>query len=197
MNGQVFHDKLAIDVLLHHNFRQVKQACCCMFLIKKVIAIGIVDLKVADADLELAGSLFSHVLEYVTEGSRDYATISISLSATRDSKCLSRASLSVGKYGAIVALEGSIDHVLGHLVEDGLLLGQHVEDAVELEHVVVVLDLLMAQTIPLKVELHLAIIWGQGQTWVRLLRWPYPQIDLDALLLAFAHFLKYKLSNLK
>ena len=45
---------------------------------------------------------------------------------------------------SVVALEGPVDHVQGHVIEDALLLREHVKDPVENEVVIVVFDLVVA-----------------------------------------------------
>ena len=133
-----------------------------MLLIQEIIAICVVDLKVADADFELVSGHLSHTLEDVGQSSRDDTTVSVSLSASRDCKCLSRSCLTVCKYGAIIAFETPINHIFGHFVKDCLLLGKHVKNARKLELVVIVFDLSMPQTVSLKIKLYFTLIRCQG-----------------------------------
>ena len=160
-----------------------------MLLIEQVVTIGVVDFQVADVNLELVSGHLSHSFEDIRECSWNDATISVPFCTTRDSECLTRARLSVSEYGAIVTLKAAINHILCDLLKDSLLLREHVKDASELELVVVILDLSVAQTVSLEVKLDFALVWCQSQTRVRLLGWPYSQVHLNALLLRyFAHF---------
>jgi len=81
------------------------------------------------------------VTENVGDRARNDTTVSVSLSTSRDCKCLARTSLTIGKDCPVIALEARVDHVRHHRVENTLLLREHVEDPVELEIIVVVLDL--------------------------------------------------------
>ena len=127
--------------------------------------------------------VFSHVLENVGECAGNNASIGIPLSTSRDREGLARSCLPISKNGAVVALEASIDHILGDFLKNTLLLCQHVEDASEAELVVVVFDLSVAKSITLEVEFDFAVIGGQGQTRVRLLRRANSEEHLNALLL--------------
>jgi hypothetical protein len=60
------------------------------------------------------------------------------------------------------------------------LLREHVEDAVVLELVVVLLDLVVAKAFLLEVEFNLALIRTQPQSQERLLGRPNPQVDFNA-----------------
>ena len=60
-----------------------------MLLVQEVIAIGIVDLKIADADLELVRGHLSHPREDVRQSPGDDAAIGVPFSAARDRESLS------------------------------------------------------------------------------------------------------------
>ena len=127
--------------------------------------------------------MFSHVRENVGERARNDASISIPLSTSCDREGLARSCLPISENGAVVAVEASVNHILGNLLKNTLLLCQHIEDASEAELVVVVFDLSVAKSITLEVEFDFAVIGGQGQTRVRLLSWAHPEEHLNALLL--------------
>ena len=123
------------------------------------------------------------MLENVGECAGNNASISIPLSTSRDREGLARSRLPIGENGAVVAIEASVNHVLRDFLKNTLLLCQHIEDAMEAELVVVVFDLSVAKSITLEVEFDFAVIGGQSQARVRLLRWAYPEEHLNALLL--------------
>ena len=123
------------------------------------------------------------MLEDVRECARNNASISIPLSTSRDREGLARSCLTISENGAVVALEASVNHVLGDFVKYALLLCQHIEDAIEAELVVVVFDLSVAKSITLEVEFDFAVLGGQSKTRVRLLRRANSEEHLNALLL--------------
>lgn len=120
------------------------------------------------------------MLENVREGSGDDAAVRVPLSASSDRECFARAGLAVCKDSAVVAFEAVVNDVPSDSVEDGLLLREHVEDAIVLELVVVLLDLVVAKAFLLEVKFHLAIIRTQPQSREWLLGRPNPQVDFNA-----------------
>jgi hypothetical protein len=74
----------------------------------------------------------------------DNSAIRVPLGTTGDGECFAGTGLPVRENRSVVALEGPVDHVQGHVIEDALLLREHVKDPVENEVVIVVFDLVVA-----------------------------------------------------
>ena len=127
-----------------------------MVLVEKIIAIGVVKFQVADVDLESGVSLLLEVVEDVRQRAGDQSSVCIPLRSSSDRECLARTCLSISEYRAVISLKTAVDHISRDLIEDSLLLGEHVEYTMEHEGIVVVLYLCMAQTIALEIEFSLA-----------------------------------------
>ena len=128
--------------------------------------------------------LFAHAPKNIRQGARDDATVSVALGTTRDREGLARACLPVRENCPIVPIKATVDYILCYLVENALLLRQHIEDAVKSELVIVFLDLSVTQAIALDVKLDFAIVGRHCQSYVWLLSRPHPKINLNSLLFA-------------
>ena len=109
--------------------------------------------------LDLVLGVFRDLVKYVRQCARNDTSVCVSFRSTGDGECFTWAWLSIRKDGAIVAIKAAIHHVFGHRVEHALLSGQHVENAIESELVVVILDLSVPQPISLEGELYFALVW--------------------------------------
>jgi hypothetical protein len=96
--------------------------------------------------------------KYIGQRPRNDASIRISFCSTRNRKCLSGTSLPICKYRPVIALKALFNHVLHDVAEDCFLLCDHVEDAIEFELKIIFLDLIVAESVPLKVELYFAFL---------------------------------------
>ena len=61
MQAQISHYEVARGILLHLHLGQVEEGGCRVLLIQQVIAIAIVNFKVADIDLKLARCMLSNM----------------------------------------------------------------------------------------------------------------------------------------
>ena len=187
MHRQILKHKLTKFIFLHLNFRKIKDRFGGVILIKQIVSVPIVDFEIAHIDFEgVCGCVFN-MTKNVGQCSRNDASVHVALSPARYCESLARPRLPVRKNGAIVAVKAPIDHILRHFLKNTLLFGEHVENAVELELVIVVLDFSVPQTVPLEVELNLAFIWGQRQTKVWLFGGSHTQKHLNAF--RFTHFI--------
>ena len=98
------------------------------------------------------------MLVNVGEGPGDDASVGVPLGATSNCEGLSGACLTVGKDGAVVAFKAGVQHILRNCLKDGLLAGQHIEDAIKFELIKVVFDLGVLQAIPFEVELDSSLV---------------------------------------
>ena len=89
MNRKIPHDELAVGILLHLNLGQVEERSRCMFFIQQVIAICVVDFKIAYINLDFVSVVLPDVLKDVRQSSRDNSTIGIPLCTSSNRKRLS------------------------------------------------------------------------------------------------------------
>ena len=97
-----------------------------MVLIEQIVATIVINLEVADVDRILVRRSLLDPVENISKRTRYDASVCIPLGAARNREGLARAGLTVCEYCPVVAFEGAVDDVLGNLVEDALLLRQHV-----------------------------------------------------------------------
>ena len=115
-----------------------------MILIQQIIPTVVVDFQVAYVDLVRVGVPLGDLIEDIRNGPGDDTAVGVTLSSTSDSVGLTRTSLAVCKYSAVVSVETTVYHVLGNRVEHCFLLREHVEHTVEYEVVYSIFNILVS-----------------------------------------------------
>jgi hypothetical protein len=161
MHGQVLKQKLPTLVFVHFYFLQVIQVLTGMVFVQKVKPILIVDFEVADANLIAVLVITFDLVKNVGKSSGNNTAICVSFSSSRNGEGLTRTRLAIRKYGTIVAIKASINNIYGDILENALLLGQHIKNSIVNELVVVVLDFVVAEAVTLKIELDFICVWSE------------------------------------
>ena len=104
-----------MSVVLDLHLGQIDQFLARMIFIEEIIAIVVVDFKIADVHRELMGRVLGHMPEYITQRPRNQPTIGVPLGSTSHGEGLARACLPIGENSAVVAFEATVDHVLANL----------------------------------------------------------------------------------
>ena len=153
-----------------------------MVLIQQIKSIIIVNLQIAHIHTVLMSRILAYFRKNVRQRARNNTAISVSLGASGDCEGLSGASLTVGEYCTIVALQTAIYHVFGNLVENSLLLCKHIENSIELEHEGLLPDFIVLKPIFPQAKLNLVLVAVQlelGQVWF--LGRPHPDKHLNSI----------------
>ena len=161
-----------------------------MILIQKIIAIVVVYLKVADIHFVAGGVSLAYLIENVWNSPWDYTSIVILFSTTSNSVGFTWTSLPIGKYSAIVPIKACFNHIFSYSIEDLVLLGVHVKEAIEDEAVHIVLGVLVAWLLAIlgEVKDQLVVLGVHSQAGVWLLGRAHSHVHLDTLGTFLAHF---------
>ena len=126
------------------------------------------------------GGVLLDLAKDVAQGSRDDASVCVTLSSSCDCESFSRACLSIRKNGPIVPIKGTVNYILRNVVEDSLLARKHIHDPVKLESVELLPSLLDFERVFGKSKLNLPIFRVKLHRLVSFLGGLDPHIDLNS-----------------